>query len=1001
MRPVVGREKEISQIRRAADLSTPGRPHFLYVEGFAGVGKTTTVLKALHPYTDRREYSVVLDRDAGASPGAALRRFLQRPGEDLSSYSTDDLVALAVERASQRITEPSILTVANAQRLDAESAQAVIRVLSLIRGLPLLVVFTGRPSPCPAVTQLAGFARNSPQAAYIGLDPLTPVETRELLGHYINTPISTEVAETVHEHTAGYPLLIHEVGEHLASVPIGRRRLADSLRILGSGRASQRIHRALDEVLAPASPTTIRALELLAASAECSSESLSKREIDEALGEATVEFSDLLETGLAVWDETRFGYTTRNHVIARALLDRTSSQNYAEVHWRLSEVLDEVRSLRHQVAAVRASAQSEDIDCLITRLREQAEKALMRGDLEDAFQWFLRVAQLRPDAKALEDILHIGVPLGHMDCLPPFGAALRRLEPGPLRQGGLALLALEENDLSEAIAAVERQPRFDVTAQGALVFAHAVANLSAQLGIQGIIGRAAQVKMHTLMMLSAMEENLRHRIASYSEDDPLPVEGLEWERAHAAGLRAVIELWQVLEHRDPQMMRRAVDDISLELKRLEQVPITEMFQVGLRAGRGTRFRQISDPVRAYEDLTKATETAQGSQFLIYAQAQLAHVLFTAGFWQEAEDVAAYAAGRALAAREDASALIAYATWAMVPLCRGDYEQVQPLIEELEEARSSTGPILAASLEYLHAWRAVIEADHELTVQHLLKMRDTSGGWWNIGIDPMLLLVRAAHYAGWGSAIQPLYRAVTSGDCPARDEFQYAVTSYMEAFQAWQAYDPVKAMGHFLRVYEWLDAQPPLRSGMQTSESGGYRMHKAFNFLDMAALLIAFPEELRRHRATAIEGLEWTASVFRSVNAQGLMQFALEELSALRPRLHMGHAPSAHAPNGNSQGQSAEPQHPTPAFPPPRNEDDDAGPSPMEKLSARERQVALLVADGNTNKEIAEELNVSVRTVDFHVSNALAKLGLRSRREIRRKLRGLDNGTHVEASLPAR
>jgi DNA-binding CsgD family transcriptional regulator/tetratricopeptide (TPR) repeat protein len=48
------------------------------------------------------------------------------------------------------------------------------------------------------------------------------------------------------------------------------------------------------------------------------------------------------------------------------------------------------------------------------------------------------------------------------------------------------------------------------------------------------------------------------------------------------------------------------------------------------------------------------------------------------------------------------------------------------------------------------------------------------------------------------------------------------------------------------------------------------------------------------------------------------------------------------------------------------------------LSQAEQAVARLVAEGLTNKEIAQRLFVSHRTVDSHVSHALAKLGLSSR-----------------------
>lgn len=54
------------------------------------------------------------------------------------------------------------------------------------------------------------------------------------------------------------------------------------------------------------------------------------------------------------------------------------------------------------------------------------------------------------------------------------------------------------------------------------------------------------------------------------------------------------------------------------------------------------------------------------------------------------------------------------------------------------------------------------------------------------------------------------------------------------------------------------------------------------------------------------------------------------------------------------------------------------PQGADALSQSERAVARLVCEGLTNKEIAQRLFVSHRTVDTHVSHALAKLGLSSR-----------------------
>jgi predicted ATPase/DNA-binding CsgD family transcriptional regulator len=51
------------------------------------------------------------------------------------------------------------------------------------------------------------------------------------------------------------------------------------------------------------------------------------------------------------------------------------------------------------------------------------------------------------------------------------------------------------------------------------------------------------------------------------------------------------------------------------------------------------------------------------------------------------------------------------------------------------------------------------------------------------------------------------------------------------------------------------------------------------------------------------------------------------------------------------------------------------------LTEREREVAILIANGKSNREIAERLVVGNRTVEVHVSNILSKLGFTSRAQI--------------------
>jgi two-component system, NarL family, invasion response regulator UvrY len=61
--------------------------------------------------------------------------------------------------------------------------------------------------------------------------------------------------------------------------------------------------------------------------------------------------------------------------------------------------------------------------------------------------------------------------------------------------------------------------------------------------------------------------------------------------------------------------------------------------------------------------------------------------------------------------------------------------------------------------------------------------------------------------------------------------------------------------------------------------------------------------------------------------------------------------------------------------------DGLGDEPMDLLTDREFQVLGRLASGANNREIAGELNVSVKTIDAHRLNLLAKLGLRNNAEL--------------------
>jgi DNA-binding CsgD family transcriptional regulator len=74
-------------------------------------------------------------------------------------------------------------------------------------------------------------------------------------------------------------------------------------------------------------------------------------------------------------------------------------------------------------------------------------------------------------------------------------------------------------------------------------------------------------------------------------------------------------------------------------------------------------------------------------------------------------------------------------------------------------------------------------------------------------------------------------------------------------------------------------------------------------------------------------------------------------------------------------------------------------SGVEALSGREREVATLVEQGRTNRQIAAELYLSEKTVETHLSRVFAKLGVASRAEVAAALAGARSGTSPMVGPP--
>ncbi len=167
-----------------------------------------------------------------------------------------------------------------------------------------------------------------------------------------------------------------------------------------------------------------------------------------------------------------------------------------------------------------------------------------------------------------------------------------------------------------------------------------------------------------------------------------------------------------------------------------------------------------------------------------------------------------------------------------------------------------------------------------------------------------------------------------------------VEEELELARGWGA---PSAVGHTLTVLGTLQRE----AGIETLREAIAVLEPSTARLEHAKALAALGSALRRRRqpTEAREPLRRALELAAVCGADGLAEHVRSELYATGTR--------------------------------PRN-DAMSGP---DSLTPSERRVADLAAGGQTNRDIAQALFVTPKTVEVHLSNTYRKLGIRSRREL--------------------
>jgi DNA-binding CsgD family transcriptional regulator len=341
---------------------------------------------------------------------------------------------------------------------------------------------------------------------------------------------------------------------------------------------------------------------------------------------------------------------------------------------------------------------------------------------------------------------------------------------------------------------------------------------------------------------------------------------------------------------------------------------------------------------------------------------------------EARDLALRAVVRARARGETALVPHALGTVAFADLAGGQYEAAAgAAVEGAELARATGQPYLAGSHLGILAVLAALMGDEPAC---LLRVReagahDSADGpgqaralcEWALGVldlvrgrpeatvDRLRCLITAP--SGRGNLVMQVAATphlVEAAACAATAGHRIAAPggADLDAFDRWTtatgrpAWLALRERCRALRATDGRTADEHFQEALRLHRAGDADFPRAHTEL-------LYGRELRRRRrpAAARAHLRGAVETFRLLGAGPWAEQAARELRA-----------------------AGEPvPHPVPG--------------PDRRLTAQQERIARLVAEGATNREIAERLFLSPRTVDHHLRNVFVRLGVRSRTELAR------------------
>lgn len=345
-----------------------------------------------------------------------------------------------------------------------------------------------------------------------------------------------------------------------------------------------------------------------------------------------------------------------------------------------------------------------------------------------------------------------------------------------------------------------------------------------------------------------------------------------------------------------------------------------------------------------------------------AQETAAHDLWDYQAWQEL-------AGRAVRLARDAGALailpVALVYQAGVHLHAGQFATASALVEEADGITAATGyaPVRYAPL-VLVGWRG----DEARALQRLQADVADATARGEGRVISMAGYVTAVLYNGLGRYQTALAGASQACEHEDLGFYGWSLAELVEAGARGGGRDEAEAALRQLDERtsasgtEWaLGILARSRALLSDGRAAEPLYREAIERLDRSRVAIHLA------RAHLVYG-EWLRRENRRVDARGQLRTAHEMLSRFGAEAFADRAARELLATGETIHRRRI--------------------STKSLLTAQEAQIAQLAGEGGTNPEIAGQLFISPRTVEYHLAKVFAKLGISSRRELRGALRAL-------------